>query len=213
MRSTLTGLNVPMPIWSVILVEDLRCEVQARGRRGDRAAGGRVDGLIRLPVALPRLAARDVGRQRRHAEAVDLLHVAAEAEDHRPFLFLHHLRRQRLGECDGVAGPDPLGRTAPGLPRHRIALARQEELDRVLHLPFRAGEEAGRDDAGVVDDQHVAGVETRREIREGIVLNAGSGGGGGEHHHARPAALARLLRDELRGQFVREIRSLERALH
>ena len=82
MSSAFTGLNVPMPTCSVtrtisipraaMRIEDLLREVQARRRRGDRASRGGVDGLIRLAVAVARLLARDVRRQRRDAEALDL---------------------------------------------------------------------------------------------------------------------------------------------
>ena len=93
-----------------------------------------VDGLVRLLVALARLLARDVRRQRRNAEMLDLLHVAGKADHDGPFLFLPtsaesvaenvtHRRFTRLADCTTS-------------PLHRIALAREQELDRFFMAPF-----------------------------------------------------------------------------
>src|SRR5690349_10597742 len=106
MRSTFTGLNVPMPTCSVTRTISTR-------RR-----------------------ARDVRRQGRDAEALDLLHVAGETDDDRAFLFLDDRGGERLRERHHIARLHALRRTAPGLPRHRIALAREQKLDRILHRAF-----------------------------------------------------------------------------
>jgi hypothetical protein len=82
------------------------------------------------------------------------------------------------------------------LPRRRIALACEQKLDRVGHLPLRLRVQPRGNDARVVDDRHVAVAEKVGEIRERVVLESIRGR---DDEHPRPPPLTRLLRDELLG--------------
>src|SRR4051812_6182845 len=66
------------------LRQDLRREVQARGRSGDRAALARVDGLVTVAVG-GRIVAGDVRRKRHVTELLDLgKKVGNGIEEERP---------------------------------------------------------------------------------------------------------------------------------
>jgi hypothetical protein len=70
---------------------------------------------------------------------------------------------------------------------------------RTSPAPRRANAEQSRAyDARAIDDQHVARIDQRREVREGVVLD-GSRRAMDDHQPARVAPLERTLRDTVGG--------------
>ena len=145
------------------LSEHLRIEMQARGRRRDRAraAPRRPSGSARRPRRPGTW--RDVGRQRHAAAALE--HRGdrlGEAHAHEVVLAAEHL------DGDAVADREPMARLerVPGVAeRERLALAEDaldEELDAAAGA--LAAEQARLDDARVVQHQRVARVDQVRQI-------------------------------------------------
>ena len=201
-------------------------EVQAGRGRGGRAFAARVHGLVQLLVAGVVL---DVGRKRRVAhrvqrfveggqrrgqarDALALLRAVGPVDDFRGQRHValrvgevHHGARARL---------QALARTHQHLPqcavvRARLAvvhLAQQEHLGRSSRAALRAQQARGHD-ARLVDDEQVVRTQVVDDVAEDAVLQLA----GDSIHDQQAAAVALgggLLRDQLGGQFVIEIRGL-----
>ena len=182
-------------------------EVQAGGGRGDRAGFAGIDRLVARLVGLAG-GALDVGRQRQLAVALEqreqvLAGRKAQVEE------LAHAAEHL--DLEGVRQPQP----AAGL--RRLARAHLGERlvwpDRSLdqHLDLAAAVldavQSGVDDAGVVEDEQVAGIDALGEggehrvgePRRGILLRL-------HHQQAAGAALGQwCLGDQLGGQGVVEV--------
>jgi hypothetical protein len=190
-------------------VDQRRRQVQASGRRGDRARGAREDGLVAAAIGGRGAGrARDVRRQRQLADLLE------ERED-RGGVGGRHGDRQgaavAAGGGDGegqlrrgvgverIAGaerPARPGQTSPrglaGGDRGRIGLDEQE-LDRPAARAMAA--DPGRHHARIVDDHHGLGREVLGQRGDRAVVDRF----GADHQQASAVAgRARLLGD-LRG--------------
>lgn len=94
-----------------------------------------------------------------------------------------------------------------GVPVCGTALAGKEDFDQAgwgggVALGAQAGaagEKAGGDDAGVVEDEEVAGTEEAREVEE-TAVGEGTGGAVDGEHAGGVALGGRVLGDEFGGQ-------------
>ena len=170
--------------------EQLRREVEARGRRGGRAGLARVDGLVALGV-VERLV--DVRRQRRLA--VRLAGRGADATGPR-----RAARAARPGRGAGRRAAAARAGRAP--PRGRRRCARRAAPP---PLPPPAVEaHAGRDDAGVVDHHQLVESSSGSSLNRRCRTVAGR-----PLVHEQPglvAPLGRVLGDQLRRQLVLQLR-------
>jgi hypothetical protein len=159
--------------------EEFRREVEAGGRRGDGPVGGGEHGLVAGAVGVGGAALADVRRQRdvsalcqqlgRGAGAVGFhepVPVGGAAAEGQP---------QRAGvEGERLAGLGVAAGLRQQLPQPVGCLADEQAF------PLAAGglapaDHAGRDDAGVVEDEEVAGREEVRQLAEDAVLEFAGG--------------------------------------
>ena len=179
--------------------------MQPRGRRGGAAVHLGVDGLVaRLVFQL----FVDIRRQGHLAEAVEhiLKHalveeahgapaVLADGQDFRDELAVaEHEARAGLGLFAGLEDDLPIRQVQP---------TQEQELNRAAGAFLHAVQARG-DDAGLVDDQHIAGVQVVDHIAEDFMLNRA----GIAMVDEQAAAVARLdgrLRDQLLRQVIIKI--------
>ena len=189
-------------------LEDFRREVQAGGGRGDRAGLAGVDGLVALAV-FGSVFAVNVGRQGDVAGALERgvkVGNGLEADGALAvFTMGDDLSLQAaVAEADDFAGEDFAPGADEGEPLPLGELLGEHDLDAagdvVAGLGMEAGAlavEAGGDDAGVVEDEEVAGLKEGGKVAE-VAVGEGSGGAV-EGEHARGGAVGEgFLRDEFR---------------
>ena len=149
--------------------------MQRRGRRGDRALLAREHGLV---VARGRARRRRAGRRYRAAAASARRARAAPrparrrrnaAGPSRPSPCSRDRGGDAGAEIDAVAGAQPPGVADEGAPGARPLALVQGGADPRLAAPAF---ELGGDDAGVVEHQHVAAPQQRRQIEDGLVGDA-----------------------------------------
>ena len=169
-------------------VEQRGGEMQRRGRRGDRAFLPREHRLVIGAVG-------GVGRplaRRCRAAAASARRARAAARPARRRGSASRTRRRRLARPPRPGHPAPKSITSPS--RSRLALrTKARQLARPLALVQRRADrclaapafELGRDDLGVVEHQHVAGLQQLRQVEHGAV---------GDLAARRPAAAAPLSR-------------------
>ncbi len=196
-------------------VEQRGGEMQSRRGSGRRALLARVDRLVAVTVGK---ALGDVGRQGHHADLLqDIVNTG--------------IRLVIVGKAnDAVALFDDVGhrgtqdaaaedqlhtdtRTLPGLdqglPGIQLMLTQEQQLDLCLLAPCHVSVKTGGDDLGIIDDQHVAGVEIVDNIVKMAVRHRSRAPI--EHHQARMVArFHRMLRDALLGEVIIKIRRRKR---
>ncbi|GJE06875.1 hypothetical protein AOPFMNJM_2198 [Methylobacterium jeotgali] len=176
-------------------------EVQAGGGGGHRSGLVRVDGLVvdRVP-RVRRAPAGDIGGQRQDADRRDRRVEGGPGEveaqgDLAALPLLRHRRREvvrgalgRRAEAQHVARRDALARPGEGAPQVRRLPPVQHRFDAhaLPAWPRAQAREAGRDHAGVVEDEGVAGAQQARQIAHAAVLQ-----GFARPHHEEPARVAR----------------------
>jgi hypothetical protein len=188
-------------------VEQLGRQVEPGRRRGDRARLPRVDGLVVLRVALVGSASFpvDVRRERRRPDAWQgfLQRGPREGDAVVARLSLRGHGAEEPGpEVERPARLRPAARLGEALPRRGVVrLFHEEELG---PAPLRVEpEEAGGDDAGVVDDEEVARLEEARQVGDAPVRERARGAI--ERHEPRGAAGRGALGDRPRGKVEVEV--------
>ena len=193
----------------VQLVQRGLIEVQAGGGRRDGAGFARVHGLVAGVVAGVGLV-RDVGRQRRGAVGVQQVqHRTGKADVEQLALAAQHHGVEGVGQAQPHAGAGRLAGAHVG----QGAVGLGDALDQ--HLDLAAGGlvavQPGLDDAGVVEDQQVAGPQQAGQVGEAPVMQLA-----GVIQVQQPAAGAfggGRLGDELGRQLVVEVGNGERSGH
>ena len=161
------------------------------GGRGHRTGSVGIDGLVAFAVG-GGIGAVDVRRQGDVAELVESLPEAALAvEAEQAFAVLVAAEdggAEAFAEGDGVAGAELASGAHEGEPGEGVLgfRADQEGLD-VTGEAVAMAVEAGGDDAGIVQDEAVAGAEVGGEVGEGAVFPAALGAV--EDEHARGGAV------------------------
>ena len=179
-------------------------EVQARGRRRDRAQFAREHGLVALVVVLPGRTLY-VGRQR---QAPDLLQPAfqrirdVEAQLVELAVAADHFRLAAGIQVNAAAR---LGRLAGAHLRPRGVL-RQQALDQDLHAAaaFLLPEQARRNHAGVVENQQIARLQPFGQVADVAIRERRVA----RRHHQQAAGgtlRQRRLGDQRLGQVEMEI--------
>ena len=202
-------------------ISGVKCK--AGGGSGDRSALLRVDGLVAIAVAR-RIFARDVGRQRDVADAFRARRrkssTGAKRMRRSPNSPRARLRPEfvvspgLLTEEEMFARRRSCGRDEPDIPirwGRSCKLAGEQDLDASAEEVARGGivradglgsealaaaVEARGKDAGVVEDDEIAGAQQVGEIAEAAVFEGS--GGGGRCEHARGGAVGEGF---LRNQF------------
>lgn len=190
-------------------------EVEASGGRGDGAGLLGVDGLVALAV-FGAVFAMDVGRERDVADAVEggvevgdgleadgALAMFAVGDD--------FCLETAVAEADDFSGENFAAGAHEGEPFPLGELLGEHDLDAAGGVMAGLGVESGAlaveargDDAGVVEDEEVAGVKEGGKVAE-VTVGEGSGGAI-EGEHARGGAVGEgFLRDEFFGEFEIEI--------
>jgi hypothetical protein len=184
-------------------VEDFRSEMKSGGGGSYRSGLLGVDGLVAFAIA-GRIGARDIGRERDVADAIEdgeevvgalrsrLKADAARAEFPTgedlglQFDLILRAEEQAFANADLAAGTDEafpivgisgelagqqnLNATVEEIPGCRILRA-----DRLSADAFAAAIEAGRKNASVIENQHIAGPQQVRKLEEeAISMAAGS---------------------------------------
>ena len=190
------------------LFQEFRREVQTGGRRRGGAQLVAVDGLVPLLVLEFFV---DVRRQRHLADLLENgVEVAVIGKPHDSAAVVRDVGH---GACEPsiAKGKDgarfrPLARLAEALPEVQFSLLQQQELDdrsRLLLDPV----DAGRQDAGVVQDEAVAGTQIVEDVRKMTVFDLA--GDPVEMEHARGIALPeRCLGNQFFRQFIPEVRGV-----
>jgi hypothetical protein len=166
------------------------------------------DGLIAFEVLFPPFGVLflplDVGRQGRVSDVFQSREDVgrSKVKDTPAFVSLLDDPALEAGrEADGVAGPQPPSRPAQDRPSTGLSFFDKKEFD-LGPVPRAPG--LGRDDAGVVEDEHLAGAEKLREVLEpgmddpAVIFSH-------DHHPGFVAPRKRPLGDELGRQVVIEI--------
>ena len=190
---------------------ELGSEVQAGGGRRRRAPQTREDGLVALGIGQ---RGPDVGRQGGLAvtgEQGAKRLAAGPRRAYRPAPVaepLPHLDRKGLGRrlaAQRLAGAQAAARQhLPGLSRLPGQPLQEQQLDAPAGRLANVG--AGRDHAGVVAHEHVAGTQQPGQIAKGAVVEGKRRSGAAGHEQARGIArLERHLGDQLGRQRVVEL--------
>ena len=181
--------------------EQLPGEVQAGGRRGGRAGGFGIHGLIALGVVQLFL---DVGRQRHRAKLFEDFQENAVVVE--PEKAVAVRRVHRFHRCGQQAAPKRqfhalaglFARAGQAFPEAAAMVGQQQDFNRrraALGMPHQAR----RDDAGVVHHQAIARVQIVGQVGE--VAMGDAAGSAVEHQKARGVALRkRVLRDQTLGK-------------
>ena len=194
-------------------------EVEAGGGGGDGADLAGVDGLVAFAVEAGHLGvvgvAVDVGGDGGEAVTGEDVHegcVGGEADAGAALVaaFEDVGEEVAFGEADGVADAGAAAAAAEGAPEADVAVGGfflvavgEEELGGAAGVGPGA-EDACGEDAGVVEDEEVAGAEVVDDVGDVAVLDAVFGAV--EDHHAGGAADGgRGLGDELLGEGVVEV--------
>ncbi len=199
-------------------VQNLRGEVETGGGRGYRSALLGIDGLIALAI-VGGIRARDVGRERYVADAIEggekivVIFEGVEAD-----LALAELStRQDFGlefiglqfiliaEEKAIADSDFAAGANHALPIVGIGreLASEEDFD-AAESAFAAAIKAGGKDAGIVEDDEIAGLQNVGEFTEQAIRI--SAAGSLQVQHAGAVACGEgLLGDEFAGKVEVEI--------
>ena len=159
-----------------------RRKMQARGRRGHGAGASGKQALIVLPVArIGRAPAGDIGRQRhlpeRFDRRVELLAGGGEAQQNFGFgMFGEDFGLERCGivvrEQDFFAWLQFLRALCKRKPVRRRNPFMQQDFDFSARLASQAvAEEAGGNDARVIDHQNVARPEHVRQVADHAILD------------------------------------------
>ena len=177
-------------------------EMQTRGRRGHCTGHARVDRLVALLVGCVGRVA-DVGRQRQRA-------VAIEQREH-AFRGIKS-QQEEIAAPLGYGRLDALGQHEPRTRPRAVARAHVREgfvgAEHALDQNFdpAAGgllaEQAGLDDAGVVEHEDVARGEETGQLGEQMVRHRVAGQ---VQQAARAARLCRALRDQFARKVVVEV--------
>ncbi len=178
-------------------------EVQAGGRRGDRAGLARVDRLVALAVA--RLGvAPDIRRQRHVAVALEQLEpgIAVLPQYEQIAIARAHLAFDAALEDQARARLRRLARAQLREQRVLVEHAFDQHLD--LAAAILAPEQARRDHARIVEHQQVTRFDQRGEVGEKPVVEAIPRRVDAEQAR-RAAILERRLRDQVLGKLVVEI--------
>jgi hypothetical protein len=157
---------------------EIRSEMQARGRRGDGARFVGEQGLVIAVVARVLAAlACDIRRQRHVAETADGVverrSGKREGQHDLAAVFLDHVGVEtceqarhalgRLAKADAVADRQPFAGSREGAPAVLALALVQRDFDARDVVAARANAiEASGNDAGVVDDECVAGAQPGR---------------------------------------------------
>ena len=182
------------------LAEDFFSEVEAGGGGGDAAAFAGEDGLVAFSVG-GIIGAADVGRERDVAVGFDGLPFVFGMKADAAFPMLQAIFNDGVEAGrefdDGAGGKFAAGTNegAPGIAQ----LFGEEDFD-AAGVAGAVADEAGLEDAGVVEDEKVAGFEVGREVAEQAVLPGL--GAPVEHQHAGAVTLYWGL---LGDQFVRKV--------
>jgi hypothetical protein len=181
-------------------VEHRALQMQAGGRRRDRAGTRRIHGLIAFGIGRCR-AARDV-RWQRHC-AVALEHVGdacvQEAQSVELLVAPEHLDAHVRADQQDTARH---GRMAGAHQGERLVCI-ENALDKDFDAPTRAlaGGKACLDDPGVVDHEHVAPTHERRKVCKAEIIEV-TACGVEVHQPARRANFRGVLRDQLFGKRI-----------
>ena len=186
-------------------LQQLGRKVQAGRRRGGAAVYLGIDRLI-AGLVLQLLV--DVRRQRHLAQAVEhiLKHALILKAHGAPAVLSHrqHLGPQlALAEHEARAGLGLFAGLEDDLPVGEVQPAQQQELNRPAGTLLHAVQ-ACRDDAGLVDDEHVAGIQIVDHIVKDSVLD-GACVSVIDQQAAGIARTGRRLRDQLLRQVVVKI--------
>ncbi len=178
-------------------VEDFPCEMKASSGGCHRSTLLRIDSLIPLTI-MGRIRARDIRREWNVADAVKgseeiddgLKTDAAQAEfragEDLGLQFIPLAEKQAFADADFAAGPNQafpivgLGGELAGQENldaaaEEIACRRIVRADRVSAVAFAAAIEPCWKDAGVVENEQVAGLQQFREVAEQAVGIAAAG--------------------------------------
>ena len=154
--------------------KELRRKMQPGGRCGHRPGLARIDGLVALGICRNRRpTAGDVGGQRRIAQRLDRfveigpmqaegkLHLAGLADrDDGGIELAQQADATIVAKADAIATLQALGGPRKGQPAAFVQALVQIEGDRrPLLPPPTLSAQGGANDAGVVEDQRIAGVQ------------------------------------------------------
>ena len=186
---------------------------QPRRRAGDGSVFLRVDVLVAILVALLRRAL-DVRRQRHGAQFVQQSHKIARISEFYVAGPLFPMTRDFgpqfavLAENNGISGVESTSRTHERLPDVPFEPSGQQKLDLCPGALLRA-EQSGRQHLRVVEHEAVARIQVIQHVVEMFMFQRP----GVSVDHEQTAAVPRfagLLRDQLLGQIVIEIRYVHR---
>ena len=156
----------------------------------------------------------DVGRRRHLPDPADFgKRIGDAGQAHGGGLTMPRVdrhRQLRAVEPNLRTRVQPARRTRQRFPAKAIAINWTEQEDLSLSPIPPASDQAGRNDPAVIEDQNITRVEVVRQLPDGGV--ADGTGRGLEHQHPGGVPLGgRVLRDQLRRQFVIEIRCSQKS--
>src|SRR5579862_1756143 len=183
-------------------------EVQACGRRCDRARLAREDALIALAIG-GRDRAADVGRQRDLTETIEKFQRRPGNGDTPEFPFAADDAHRAACGCDLEAGTDRLARRELHQRLRRLRGALEKDFD--APAGGLLSDQTGGDDTRVVEHQQVASLELARQIAHLAVGQRSRRPN--EHQHApRRSVDGWSLSNELRWQLIGEILTTHRRM-
>ena len=174
--------------------EDVRGEMQAGGRRGNSAGLGCVDGLVAHFVVRFTLTV-EIGRKRQAAHALE---VDRFPERHDAFTGFKHLGDRSL---DSTHQNRPAKTHPPARLDHAFPGVRPHSFQKQQFRPPVFRENAGGNDAGIVEHHEISGPEELGEFTEPAVLDAPFRAEQ-DHHPRIVAPRQRMPRNERFGKRV-----------
>ena len=195
-----------LDVTSAASLEEARREVQPRGGCRDGTGTGGVHRLIPLGIVERRV---DVGRQRHRSVTVECVERIVREESHshaagviEPLAYLHReLVARGMHRAQHLADAESPRRAHERVPPSALEGTHEEDLD--VATRRAAHSEPRRDDARVVHDEHVTGLEQVREVGNGTMVRSRRRAAVDEQA-SRVARLGRNLRDARRRQVVLE---------
>lgn len=177
--------------------QNFRSEVQSGSGRGNGAFFAGVDGLVSVAVGLVGFAFHVVGQ----GEVAVFFEVgwSVPLDEALAFVVGFENGTGALADFHGATGFHLLSGPDEAPPMVGVGGVGADELDGAV-----VGEEAGRDDFGVVQDKEVVGWKEVLEVVEVVMGNFS--GGAIDEHHARGRPVLKWARgDEFLGKVVVEI--------
>ncbi len=183
-------------------LQQLGCEMQARGRSGGRAVGLRINRLVSVSILELRC---DIGREWHYSDTVEnLIENPVILESDNAYTVVKHIgdnSAQLIGINDPLTDTGLLSRSGKALPALTLAIdAREQHRLDLTDSPLSIAIETRGDDLRLVYDKTVARMKAIDYIIKILVLDLA-----GLASQAEQTRMVTLLDGRLSDQFLRKI--------